>query len=360
MSRNADWAHALQRIIDEHNWRHANKAKNVSHKTMRERTQILFQAFRQLRRLGFQPAPRGLDGNHVQTLLWFWTADPRVEELCEKHDVAMPEKPLSPATLQARLSTLRVFCRWISKPGMVLVPERYVTDPALVRRTYVAQEDKSWTAQGVDAAEIVARVSAIDRFIAAMVDIILHFGLRKKEAAMLAPHWAVVPASMVPIANPMAAFYLMLIEGTKGGRLRFVPIDTEAKRRAIDRAQQVAAHRYSHLGRPGHSLKQTLDRFSYVMRKVGVTKGQLRVTIHGLRHQFANDLYVALTEIQSPVRGGKPTDLQRHVVACLEISRQLGHARPQISTAYLGSSVVMRSKATQRLPGTDSAGPDST
>jgi integrase len=338
MSNNADWTHQLQRLIDEHNWRHAKKAKNVSNKTMEERAQILFLAFRQLRSLGFQPAPRCLDGNHVQHLVWLWTADARIEERCKSQGVAMPEKPLSPATLQARLSTLRVFCGWIGKPGMVLVPQRYVTDPALVRRTYVAQEDKSWTAKGVDAAEIVARVSAIDRFIAAMIDIILHFGLRKKEAAMLAPHWAVVPASMVPIANPTAEFYLMVIDGTKGGRLRFVPIDTEAKLRALERAQQVAVHRYSHLGRPGHSLKQTLDRFSYVMRKVGVTRDQLKVTIHGLRHQFANDLYFSLTDIPSPVRGGVPTDLQRHVDACLEIARHLGHERTQISGAYISSA----------------------
>jgi integrase len=210
-------------------------------------------------------------------------------------------------------------------------------------------------AQGVDAPEIVARVSAIDLFIAAMVDIIFHFGLRKKEAAMLAPHWAVVPASMVPIANASAEFYLMVIDGTKGGRGRFVPIDTDAKRRAIERAQKVAVHRYSPLGRPGHSLKQTLDRFSYVMRKVGVTKDQLKITIHGLRHQFANDLYFALTDIPSSVRGGVPTDLQRHVGACLEIARQLGHERTQISSAYLGQSGVMRSKRSNASANTASA-----
>jgi hypothetical protein len=207
MSRNSDWALALQRVIDEHNWRHGQRPKNVSFKTQAERAQILFQAFRQLRRLGLQPSPMGFDGNHVQTLVDLWTANPRIEELCQKRGVAMHEKPLSPATLQARLSTLRVFCGWIGKPGMVLAPEHYVTDPALVKRTYVAQEDKSWTAKGVTPAEIVARFSAIDRFIAAMADMILHFGLRKKESAMLLPHIAVVSSSQVPIGKLTAEFY---------------------------------------------------------------------------------------------------------------------------------------------------------
>jgi integrase len=225
---------------------------------------------------------------------------------------------------------------------MVLAPERYVSDPALVKRTYVAQQDKSWTAKGMDPAEIIARISAIDRFIAAMVDVIFHFGLRKKEAVMLLPHIAMVPASMVPTDSPAAEFYLMCVNGTKGGRLRFIPIDTEAKREAIERAQQVAVHRYSHLGHPGNSLKQTLNRFSYVMAKVGVTRNQLDVTIHGLRHQYANDLYFALTDIQSPVRGGAPTDLKRHVAACLEISKQLGHGRPQVSQAYISNTSLSR------------------
>jgi integrase len=102
-------------------------------------------------------------------------------------------------------------------------------------------------------------------------------------------------------------------------------------------------HRYARLGRPGHSLKQTPDRFSYVMRKVGVTKDQLKVTIHGLRHQFANDLYFALTDIPSPVRGGVPTDLQRYVGACLEIARQLGHERTQSSSTYISSALGQQS-----------------
>ena len=122
------------------------------------------------------------------------------------------------------------------------------------------------------------------------------------------------------------------------------PIDDEAKRQAIGRAKQVAVHQHSHLRPPGKSLKQTLDRFSYVMRKAGITKSQFQVTAHGLRHQFANDLYLALTDIPTPVRGGEPTDLARHVAACLEISRQLGHARPQISSAYISNRFSAKKK----------------
>jgi hypothetical protein len=130
-----------------------------------------------------------------------------------------------------------------------------------------------------------------------------------------------------------------------GLHLRFIPIDTEAKRGAIERAQQVAVHRYSHLGRPGHSLKQTLNRFSYVMAKLGITRDKLEVTIHGLRHQYANDLYFTLTDIESPVRGGEPTDLKRHVAACLEISKQLGHGRPQVSQAYISNASSSRQRS---------------
>jgi hypothetical protein len=65
-----------------------------------------------------------------------------------------------------------------------------------VKRTYVAHEDKL-DGEWLYATEIVARFSAIDWFVAAMSDVILYFGLQKKESAMLLPQIAMMPASMV-------------------------------------------------------------------------------------------------------------------------------------------------------------------
>ena len=83
---------------------------------------------------------------------------------------------------------------------------------------------------------------------------------------------------------------------------------------------------------------KSLKRFDNVMQKAGVTKKQLGVTAHGLRHQFAQEFHVELTDVQAPVRGGDVcADPETLKAALLEIARQLGHNRATISNAYLGS-----------------------
>ncbi|WP_395398818.1 hypothetical protein ACHMW6_18610 [Pseudoduganella sp. UC29_106] len=81
------------------------------------------------------------------------------------------------------------------------------------------------------------------------------------------------------------------------------------------------------------------------MRQVGLTKKELGVTPHGLRHQFAGDLYFDIARVKAPVRGGEVV-IDRAVMldAYRQVARQLGHNRPQISNAYLGQPRVMRRK----------------
>src|SRR5262249_28681476 len=79
-------------------------------------------------------------------------------------------------------------------------------------------------------------------------------------------------------------------------------------------------------------------RFDNVMRKAGITRKQLGVTAHGLRHQFAQEFHVELTDVQAPVRGGDAcADAATLNAALLEIARQLGHNRPAVTGVYLGS-----------------------
>jgi len=81
------------------------------------------------------------------------------------------------------------------------------------------------------------------------------------------------------------------------------------QRSALDLALQFALHPSSHLGHPGLSLKQSLKRFDNVMQKAGITKRQLGVTAHGLRHQFAHEFHVELTldtdQLTGTVTSGK-------------------------------------------------------
>jgi hypothetical protein len=101
-----------------------------------------------------------------------------------------------------------------------------------------------------------------------------------------------------------------------------------------------------YVGRPGFTSLQNQARFYYVIRKFGISKAELGVVSHGLRHQYANDHFEADAGGPSPVRGGTACP-HGNKPARKRVSRVLGHNRERASTAYLGSSVAMRSKPSE-------------
>lgn len=358
-----NWKRALQDVLDAHNTGHALRAKVVAARTTEARAQGLFRIFSVLRELGFRFSPLNLADKHIQWLMRYWTADPAVADLVARERLALiPRKvPQSPAYIQLQLSFLRVYCRWIGKPGMVRPAIAYVADPGLVERKLMATSDRSWDAADVDPAQIVARVMDKDPHVGTQLAMMLAFGMRRKEAVMFCPEAAEVPRHALPIdadPTPYLAF-LRIKRGTKGGRLRFTAIRNEAQRAALAHARDLVNHSHRHIGRPGLTLVQSLDLFTNTLRRAGVTRALLGITPHGLRHQFAADLYFELTEVAPPVRGDAPgLDRDTMNAAYLEVARQLGHGRPQISGAYLGSRVVIqgsRKKAPADAGGGDAA-----
>src|SRR3984893_5686120 len=328
MSNNPNWKRKLQDQINEPNRQHGSKPKGVSNKTMHERACSLFRSFTLLRRLGYQFDLNNLAGRHIQMLVDYWTGNPRIADRCRQRGVAMLELPHSTTYIQLQLSFLRVYAdAWIGKPGMVHPLADYVEDPARFKRSYTAKEDRSWEGNAVEFRRVVQTVAAIDPRVAAQLALLLAFGLRRKEAVMFMPHNAVVSSESVPTsqyASDRYAVFLRVQRGTKGGRLRFVAIRNDDQRKALD--LEFALHPSSHLGHPGSSLKQSLKRFDNVMQKAGISRKQLGVTAHGLRHQFAQEFHVELTDVRAPIRRGDVcADPQTLKAALLEIARQLGH-----------------------------------
>lgn len=342
MGSNRNWKADLAAILQQHNSRHAGKhrRKGVSHRTMASRAEGLYRSFTLLRALGYQLAPSGLGGRHITHLVCHWCALPPPDGAPPPPADAPPPKLLSAAYIQQQLSFLRVFAGWIGKPGMVLPAAAYLPASAqpLVVRHLQARYDHSLNAAGLDPAQVVAQVAALDPWVGVQLQLMWAFGLRRKEAVMFCPHTAEVPARALPAnaeANTQYLSFLQIRRGTKGGRLRYTAVRTPLQHAALAAACALAGRTGAHVGRPGLSLKAALERFSYVMRKAGLTRDQLGVTSHGLRHQFAHDLYFELTGVHAPVCGG-PTDPAVMEAAYLEVAHQLGHGRPQISGAYLG------------------------
>lgn len=349
MSREGYWKRELAEIVDRHNERHKDREKIISHATRSARRQGIFRIFVLLHQLGFRARPRNFSARHVQALVAYWTAEPNWAVSRPKDaTIPQPVRPYSAAYIQQQLSFLRAFTEWIGKPGLVQAAERYVTDKRVVSRSYCAQRDMSWAANGVRPEEAIERVARIDRHVAVQLRMMMAFGLRRKEAVMFSPVAAEVPLHALPesIQGKLKHLaFLKIKRGTKGGRLRYTAVRTTEQEEALAEAVSLVRGRSGHIGRPGLTLKQSLDLFSNVVRQVGLTKKELGVTPHGLRHQFAGDLFFDIAQVKAPVRGGDI--VIDHAVmqdAYRQVAIQLGHNRPQISNAYLGSprSITVR------------------
>ncbi len=130
--------------------------------------------------------------------------------------------------------------------------------------------------------------------------------------------------------------YLHVHRGTKGGRRRYVPIDTPERERAVDIARLIAKDENESISDPRLELVQAIRHLRYVMECCGMTKADLKVTPHGLRHQYAADEYERATGVRPPVEGGAAPDKATDAAARQDVSMKLGHGRPGISNAYLG------------------------
>ena len=111
----------------------------------------------------------------------------------------------------------------------------------------------------------------------------------------------------------------------KGGRVRWIPLDSPVHLAGAGVCQGVVDGRDAHMGDPRRDLKRNLRRLDYVLEKFGITcaKGDRSWPApRGL-----NDAYEDITGVPSPVRGGGPVSPELDRAARLAVSQLAGHAR---------------------------------
>lgn len=253
-----------------------------------------------------------------------------MNNLREKHIFAwvklLVKNGQKPATIQNKLSVLRIYCSWINKKGMVRSPDYYVSNSELVKRTTATKTDKSWV--GKDVEKLIETVIIKDEIVGIQLKLCHVFGLRRLEAIMLKPF----------VADE--GEFLHIRWGTKGGRPRLVPIANAEQRAVLEKAKAMADLKSGLICHPGKTLKQATNHFKYVMHYCGITKAGEGVTAHGLRHGYVHRRYTERTDGgRLPVKGGKPgeVDPQTDKVAKLKIMEEVGHSRLSVTTAYGGS-----------------------
>jgi integrase len=328
------WKHVLSQILKRHNWEHSAKEKGVSHRTQQARARLCVWIFRFLRDnpvKRYTLDPRSFSGRHAALVLSHWRDEARAGRL-------------APATLPTYYSHLRTFTRWIGKPDLLKPMSEYFGDPALYVRSGIASRDRSWRGVGLDVEQVIGEIERHDAHAAASLWLMRAFGLRFKESLMLRPHADVVTSHQARTARVAGAadctaaeFYLDTHRGTKGGRRRFMPIDSDLRRHALDYARSVVKNAHSSVSNPALTLQQAMRHLRYVMERSGVTKRDLGVVPHGLRHEFAIAEYDERAGAAPPVAGGPPVDRKADTCARAAVSALLGHGRVQITGAYLGS-----------------------
>jgi len=324
----------LEVLLELFNTLHTSLEKTVSHKTRYERAQFLRRFFRDLKaKAGFNtiPDPRNLGQKHIHAMVQVWQ-----------------KEHLAPATIQTYLSFLRGLGMWMGKHGFVRGPAHYGLSLEEYQRHEYAQRDKSWSAAGIDIEELIERICAYDRYVGASLRLINAMGLRRKESIQFRPFEHVLPFSEtgLPLDRKTADRYVR-IKG-KGGRVRFVPLDSPARLAAVDLAQGLVCNQDAYLGDPVNDLKKNLRRFDYVLEKFGITFRELGVTAHGLRHEALIEHFEALTGQPPPVRGSGDLPAEVDHAARQAVSELAGHSRIRSAGAYLGQSVAMRRNVTNR------------
>lgn len=297
----------------------------VSHATQDARLNRILISFTDLWKLGFRiEEPRNLSGKHIDLLVQYWTGQiPALKE-------TEPREPLSPSTIQNRLSCLRTLCSWLDKTGVVKNTKFYATQLHDLKRSGIAERDKSWKGNDVDFDTVLVRAMAEQVEVGMQLLMISAFGLRLKESICFDVRQADPERASVWIQN-----------GAKGGLGREVPVTTDRQREILSIVLKFAMSRprVKHLGLADRSLLQSINRSYSVFKKIGINKKDSGVTVHGLRHQFAHQIMEG-EGLTPPVKGGARDQMPKDDRQAIElmVSRVLGHSRPGITANYCGSS----------------------
>ncbi|WP_321944855.1 MULTISPECIES: integrase domain-containing protein [Burkholderia cepacia complex] len=310
-----------QHVAEIHSATRISK-RALSIKTQEYRATAICKAFVELREGGFAlQTPWSLKTKHVEYLVDRWVKDKQ-----------------SGGTIENKLTYLRALAQWLGKANLVGTLGDYVDRREMgLERSYVATEDKSWAANGVDAVAKIEEIAQTCPYTAVQLKMQAAFGLRVEESFMLRPAEAVRDPHMLAVTR-----------GTKGGRPREVPI--EKKVAILEEAARLSNGVTGSTIPAGRTLKQWRDWYYYVLAKHGVTKSGIGVTSHGLRHEYLQTLYEQVAEVPAPIKGSPARpDPAAHEDAKRRVVAAAGHSRPSKANAYL-STFARQTELKKPLP----------
>lgn len=272
--------------------------RDGSYATQAQRQSMLDLISNQLHELGYrQMSAQSLKPKHVEALIKQWQ-----------------DAHLAVATIKNRMTALRW---WAAKVNRQNVIARTNDHYGIPDRQFVTNISKALSVS----AEALANVK--DVHVRMSLELQQAFGLRREEAIKFSPSYA-DRGDQVSLKDTW----------TKGGKVRDIPIRTEAQREVLNRAHQLAGR--GSLIPPNRNYVQQLRIYEGHTSRAGLSK------LHGLRHAYAQQRYQELTGLPCPAAGGPvsteltPAQKEIDTAARLTISHELGHEREAVTAIYLG------------------------
>lgn len=272
--------------------------RDGSFATQSNRHRMLQMSADQLKELGYRGMKASsLKPKHVEALVDRWKVE-----------------GVSAGTIKNRMASLRWWAEKINKPGVV---KRDNKDYGIDRRVYVTNQSKARELPESKLAEIS------NHLVGYSLRLQEQFGLRREESIKFNAVYA-----------DKGDFIRLKSTWTKGGKERVVPITNHAQRMLLNEIKQEIGNRS--LIPDDRSFKQQLKTYEWHVSNVGLDK------MHGLRHSYAQSRYEQLTGWKAPAAEGPAskslTEHQKNIdhQVRLQISRELGHEREQITAVYLG------------------------
>jgi len=274
------------------------QCREGSYATQVNRERMLTQAANELHGLGYRKmTDRSLKPKHIDALVKLWF-----------------DQDLSIGTIKNRMAVIRWWAHKIDKQNVVARSNEHYGIPD---RRFVTNESK---AKSVTRSQLD---KVRDEHVRMSLELQQAFGLRREEAMKFQPSFADRGDHLVLKAS-----------WTKGGRERVIPVRTDEQRDVLNRARRLAGF---------GSLIPSNRNYVHQMRVYeGNTLRAGLSQMHGLRHAYAQNRYEELTGWRAPAAGGPeskaltPEQRETDRQARLTISREFGHEREAVTTAYLG------------------------
>ncbi len=216
------------------------------------------------------------------------------------------------------------------------------SDFGIQNRIYITNHDKSVPQEVYERVlgELRESPEMNDQRVAAQIELMREFGLRKEEAFKMNPERSLLHDGR-----------LFITDGTKGGLDRVISDLSDSQRGALAHASELA-------GRNGNTIPDNLKErawekiFYKTLAGHGLSKKDCGASSHGLRHAYAQQRYEQLTGFKAPCKFATKDDFRNVAYqsagadwkkldqdARLFLKSELGHGpdRDDVVSQYLGS-----------------------